>query len=460
MFESLYWSAPRRAISMMTATPAASARIRSRNCWTFSTAITWAGPPPWRPLIMGNPERPELGEELTNSFCRTDPEIAKHFARTTFMSDNREDLAGLETRTLVLQCKEDVIAPHQRRRIRPRKAPKQQAGHPGRNRPLSKSQRTRRGRHCDQRLCLRARRNLREMQLSANAFQAEDLEDLFEHAPCGYLSLEPNGRILRANTTFASWVGYGSEEFKGRSFLDLLNVAGRIYYETHFAPLLRMQGHFNEVALEIVTRSKERLPVLVNAAERRDERGGLRFIRITVFNAVDRRRYEQELLEAQRKATAASDALRELNARLEDRVAEEVAQRMKTEEALRQSQKMEVVGQLTGGVAHDFNNLLTVIMGGLDTISRQLDHPPEKMDLARMRRARDMAHHGAQRAATLTSRLLAFSRQQTLAPQKIEPNRLISGIADLLQRTLGETIAFETVSAGGLWQAFADPGRT
>ena len=70
-----------------------------------------------------------------------------------------------------------------------------------------------------------------------------------------------------------------------------------------------------------------------------------------------------------------------------------------------------------------------------------------------------MAHHGAQRAATLTSRLLAFSRQQTLAPQKIEPNRLISGVADLLQRTLGETIAFETVSAGGLWQAFADPGE-
>ena len=295
-------------------------------------------------------------------------------------------------------------------------------------------------------------------QLGANA-QAEDIEELFEQAPCGYLSLEPNSRILRANATFASWVGYGSEELKGRSFLELLNVAGRIYYETHFAPLLRMQGHFNEVALEIVTRSKDRLPVLVNAAERRDERGGLRFIRITVFNAVDRRRYEQELLDAQRKATAASDALRELNARLEDRVAEEVAQRMKTEEALRQSQKMEIVGQLTGGVAHDFNNLLTVIVGGLDTIGRQLDRPPEEMDLARMRRARDMAHHGAQRAATLTSRLLAFSRQQTLAPQKIEPNRLISGVADLLQRTLGETIAFETVSAGGLWQAFADPGE-
>ncbi len=63
------------------------------------------------PTIMGNPDRPELGEELTNSFCRTDPEIAKHFARTTFMSDNREDLAGVETRALVLQCKQDVIAP-------------------------------------------------------------------------------------------------------------------------------------------------------------------------------------------------------------------------------------------------------------------------------------------------------------------------------------------------------------
>lgn len=288
---------------------------------------------------------------------------------------------------------------------------------------------------------------------------AEDLEDLFEHAPCGYLSLKPNGRILRANATFASWIGSSPDELKDRAFHDLLNVAGRIYYETHFAPLLRMQGHFNEVALEIVTGSKERLPVLVNAAERRDEDGNLRFIRITVFNAVDRRRYEQELLNAQRKANAASDALRDLNARLEDRVAEEVAQRMKTEEALRQSQKMEIVGQLTGGVAHDFNNLLTIIVGGLDSIGRQLGRSPADMDLARMRRARDMAHHGALRAATLTSRLLAFSRQQTLAPQKIEPNRLISGVADLLQRTLGETIAFETVSAGALWQAFADPSE-
>ncbi|NEK18397.1 PAS domain-containing hybrid sensor histidine kinase/response regulator [Rhizobium leguminosarum] len=289
--------------------------------------------------------------------------------------------------------------------------------------------------------------------------QAEDFKDLFEQAPCGYLSLEPNGRILRANATFAAWVGYSRDELKGRRFHDLLNVAGRVYYETHFAPLLRMQGHFNEVALEFATRSKDRLPVLVNAAERRDERGDLLFIRITVFNAVDRRRYEQELLDAQRKARAASEALQELNARLEDRVAEEVAQRMKTEEALRQSQKMEIVGQLTGGVAHDFNNLLTVIVGGLDTIGRQLDRPLDEMDLARMRRSRDMAHHGAQRAATLTARLLAFSRQQTLAPQKLEPNRLISGVADLLQRTLGETIAFETVSAGGLWQAFADPGE-
>ena len=138
-------------------------------------------------------------------------------------------------------------------------------------------------------------------RLSGDA-QAEDLEDLFEQAPCGYLSLKPDGRILRANATFASWVGFDSDELKGRAFHDLLNVAGRIYYETHFAPLLRMQGHFNEVALEIVTRSKDRLPVLVNAAERRDEAGGLRFIRITVFNAVDRRRYEQELLHAQRKA--------------------------------------------------------------------------------------------------------------------------------------------------------------
>ena len=285
----------------------------------------------------------------------------------------------------------------------------------------------------------------------------EDLEDLFENAPCGYLSLKPDGAIFRANATFSSWTGFPAQELVGKRFQDLLNIAGRIFYETHFAPLLRMQGFFNEVALDVVAADGKRLPVLVNAVERRDADGNLLFIRMTVFNATDRRRYERELVDARAVAEAASTALRDLNAGLEQRIAEAVDERMKVEEALRQSHKMEAVGQLTGGVAHDFNNLLTIIIGGLDSIGRQIEKMPESHELARIRRSRAMAVHGAERAATLTARLLAFSRQQTLDPKPLDPNRLISGLADLLQRTLGETVALETVSAAGLWRAFADP---
>src|SRR5919199_2804746 len=107
----------------------------------------------------------------------------------------------------------------------------------------------------------------------------EDLEDLFENAPCGYVSAQPDGRITRANQTLAAWTGHGREQLIGRRFPDLLNTAGKIYYETHFAPLLRMQGFFNEVALDLIKKNGESFPVLVNAGERRDADGRAQFIR-------------------------------------------------------------------------------------------------------------------------------------------------------------------------------------
>jgi signal transduction histidine kinase len=137
----------------------------------------------------------------------------------------------------------------------------------------------------------------------------------------------------------------------------------------------------------------------------------------------------------------------------------EFAARTKAEESLRHAQKMEAVGQLTGGVAHDFNNLLTVVLGGLDMIGRQIAELPSSPAVVRIIRARDMALHGAQRAATLTARLLAFSRQQALAPQSIDANKLVAGTCELLRRTLGEAVSLETVLAGGLWRTFADPGQ-
>jgi PAS domain S-box-containing protein len=124
------------------------------------------------------------------------------------------------------------------------------------------------------------------------------------------------------------------------------------------------------------------------------------------------------------------------------------------EEALRQSQKMETVGQLTGGVAHDFNNLLQIVTGNLDILQRNL--PAGEPRLAR---AASAAMNGAQRAAVLTQRLLAFSRRQPLAPERTDANRLIAGMSDLLHRSLGETVEVEVVQGARIWPVEIDANQ-
>ena len=280
----------------------------------------------------------------------------------------------------------------------------------------------------------------------------DDLEDLFDNAPCGYVSTRPDGRITKINRTLGLWLNADRDQLVGKRFQDLLNIAGKIYYETHFAPLLRMQGFFDEVALDLVSNTGQLVPVLVNAVERRDESGQVRFIRITVFNATERRRYERELLEARRIAEAAGQQLRELNQTLEARVHEAVNERMQVEEALRQSQKMEAIGQLTGGLAHDFNNLLTGILGNLDLLEMRLGQGR----VADLERYIIAARGIVQRASTLTHRLLAFARRQTLDPKPTDINRLVAGMEELIRRTMGELYQIEVVRAAGLWAAYID----
>jgi signal transduction histidine kinase len=159
------------------------------------------------------------------------------------------------------------------------------------------------------------------------------------------------------------------------------------------------------------------------------------------------------LVDAKRQVEIANNA--ENVARVaHQRTLDEVARREHLEGQLRQSQKMEAVGQLTGGIAHDFNNMLAVVIGSLNLLKRRL-HRGETDNM----RFIDGALDGAERAATLTHRLLAFSRQQPLTPQVVDPNKLISGMSEMLRRTLGEHVAVETVLAGGLWRTHADPSQ-
>ena len=148
-------------------------------------------------------------------------------------------------------------------------------------------------------------------------------------------------------------------------------------------------------------------------------------------------------------------ALRELNATLRERVETALRERAATEEALRQAQKMEAVGQLTGGLAHDFNNLLAGISGALELMQARM----QQGRLAEVDRYMTAAQGAVKRAAGLTHRLLAFSRRQTLAPKPTDVNRLVSDMQELIQRSVGPGIRVEVVGASGAWPALVDPSQ-
>ncbi len=140
-------------------------------------------------------------------------------------------------------------------------------------------------------------------RLVREAVLEETAEDLYEHAPCGYLSTLPDGTIVKVNQTLLDWTGRTRDYLlANKKFQTLLTIGSQIYHETHYAPLLQMQGAVNEIALELVRADGRVLPVLVNARQRRDHDGTPLFNRITLFDASDRRRYERELLLARRKA--------------------------------------------------------------------------------------------------------------------------------------------------------------
>ena len=152
-----------------------------------------------------------------------------------------------------------------------------------------------------------------------------------------------------------------------------------------------------------------------------------------------RQELEQLVTERTRSLAAANDQL-----------TAEMAERRRAEEALRQSQKLEAIGQLTSGVAHDFNNLLTGVVGNLELLERRLRN---EESLRRVRAAREAAELGAR----LTHQLLAFSRKQNLAPTSLDLNRLVSEASDMLFRTIGATVRIETVLTKDLWPALVDP---
>lgn len=141
---------------------------------------------------------------------------------------------------------------------------------------------------------------------------ALDTEDLYHRAPCGYLTTSPDGLIVRANDTLARWLGWSVAELGTRTFADLLTLGGQIFHETHIAPMLRMHGEAREIAVDLLCRDGTRLPVLVNATMDRAPGGAAGMVRIAVFDATERRRYERELVRAKERAEASEERARTL----------------------------------------------------------------------------------------------------------------------------------------------------
>ena len=155
-------------------------------------------------------------------------------------------------------------------------------------------------------------------ELTVAALLVDSAEDLYEHAPCGYLSTLMDGQIAKINTTLLDWLGHARDEVVGRRrFTDLLTVGGRIYHETHIGPLLRMQGEVGGVALELLAADGRRLPVLITATVKSGPDGLPLLVRITVFDARDRRAYENELLRARQEADRERDRVQRLAATLQ-----------------------------------------------------------------------------------------------------------------------------------------------
>jgi PAS domain S-box-containing protein len=254
-------------------------------------------------------------------------------------------------------------------------------------------------------------------QLAATAKQLEETEHRFRlliDAVTDYaiFMLDPVGNVVSWNPGAERIKGYASGEILGQHF-------SRFYTEDD-----RRQG-VPQLALAAAERSGK-----YEAEGRRIRKDGSTFMASVVINAI---RDPSERLLGFAKVTR------------------DITEQKAIEEQLRHAQKMEAIGQLTGGVAHDFNNLLTVVIGNVEHLGRTLpqDHQLQRVVAAALR--------GASRGALLTHRLLAFARRAPLAPHVVAVNKLVSSMSDLLRRTLGEAVAIEAVLSGGLWPTFVDP---
>jgi PAS domain S-box-containing protein len=267
------------------------------------------------------------------------------------------------------------------------------------------------------------------------------LDAILSNTTMAIFMMDDRQHCVFMNNAAETLTGYRFEEVQDRPLHDIIHHTypdGR-HFPIEECEIDRAFPEDHQVQGEetFVHKDGSFYPVGFTASPMRDESGK------TVGTVIEVRDITEEL--------KARNAEREFNSALKARVQEAMIERDRLEAQLVQSQKMEAVGQLTGGVAHDFNNLLQVIGSNLQLLLKDLPESDPKRKLA------EGAMTGVSRGAKLTTQLLAFSRQQPLEPKPKNFGRLLRGMDDMLRRTLGEAIEIETVVAGGLWNCLIDP---
>ncbi len=270
--------------------------------------------------------------------------------------------------------------------------------------------------------------------------RAGEFEALVENVSQLAWMAEPDGRVFWYNRRWYAYTGTDAAAMQRRGWRDVYQpdqvqaIMGEI--AAHWARGVAWEGVYSLRGADGRFR-----PFLTRAEPIRDAAGLL--VRWFGTNTDITAQLEAE------------QRLRDLNDTLEQRVAAEVAERLRAEEQLRQSQKMEAVGQLTGGLAHDFNNLLTGITGSMELLRTRI----AQGRTAELERYLLAAEGAARRAAALTHRLLAFSRRQTLSPRVTDVSRLVGGMEELVRRTAGPAIEVGFVAAPGVWSTLVDQSQ-
>jgi PAS domain S-box-containing protein len=307
------------------------------------------------PVVMRNPGRPELAEELEASFCAADPDVTRRFAEVTFFSDNRADLPRVTVPSLVMQCADDLVAP---------------AGvgeYLRSNLAGSTLVRMRATGHCphmsDPEETIQAIRDYLSRAGVTRGAPPLGTGDV----PCPFLRFEDGGRVVHANAALLALGGWSEEEVLGAQLQTLLSPGARIFLQTHLFPMLHARGNAEEVFLIVRTRAGEDVDVLVQAVRR--PHGDGHVVDCALMRVRERHRYEAELRrarqvaeEARAELEAQAEALQEANGRLEEQAAELQQQAAEMEEMM---EALQVVSEAARGSEARFRAALDAMPGGI-----------------------------------------------------------------------------------------------